>query len=69
MNAGWGGRDSDDVSSSRQETEKMSSTTIHPAHWQCLLGSHDTHSLIDWIILACKEAWPIEGTLLGHVGS
>lgn len=26
-----------------------------------------THSLIDWIILACTESWPNEGDLPGHV--
>lgn len=65
MDAGWDGGGSDDISLSRQETEKMSSTTIHPVHWKCLLGAQDTHSLIHWIILACKEAGPLRGLSLG----
>ena len=27
-----------------------------------------THSLIDWIILACREIWTNERDLPGHVG-
>lgn len=55
-----------------QEAEKMTTTTIHPALWQCLHstwgGVQVTHFYIDWIILAFKEAWPNEGDLLGYMG-
>ena len=56
----------------RQEAEKKDNIPTHPALMQCMHGTwwsvQGTHSLIDWIILACKEAWPEEGELLGHMG-
>lgn len=52
----------------------MINITPHPALWQCLQGTwgrggiQGTHFLIDWIILACRETWPNEGFLSGHMG-
>lgn len=49
----------------------MSNITTRPALWQHLCGVwgiQGTRSLIDWIILACMEAWPNEEYLHGYVG-
>ena len=58
----------DGIPLTRQEVEKMNNITTHPAHQQHLYGTQGvqgTHSLIGWIIVACREAWPNEGNLLG----
>ena len=62
----------DGISLTRQEAEKMRSITTHPALKQCLhgvLGCQGTQSLIDWIILSCREGWPNEGDLLENLGA
>lgn len=49
---------------------KMSHFITHPALWPYLNGTLDvqgTHSLMDWIILACREVQPKEGDLPGYV--
>ena len=48
----------------------MSNITTHlPSGSTCMAsGVQGTHSLTVRIILACREAWPKEGDLLGHVG-
>lgn len=43
----------------------------HPAvlqHLQGPWGIQGTHSLLDWIILTFREAWPSKGNYAGHVG-
>lgn len=61
----------DGVSLTGQEAEKMSNITTHPSFPQHLNGTQrieGTHSLMDWIILSCREAWPNERYLPGYVG-
>lgn len=53
---------------SGQETEKMSNITTHvplQKHLHDILGRH---SLIDRLILACREVYPSEGDLPEHMG-
>ena len=48
----------------------MNNVTIHPylcQHLYSFGGIQGTRSLIDWIILACRESWPKERHLPGHV--
>lgn len=54
-----------DISLSRQEKEKVSNITTDPAICQCVLGAQGNHSLIDWITLACRDAWPMRRISLG----
>ena len=61
----------DGVSLTGQEAEKMSNITTHPSLPQHLNGTQrieGTHSLMDWIILSCREAWPNERYLPWYVG-
>lgn len=70
MGSGLWDTGTDGISLTSQEEGKMDNIT-HPAFWQCLLSDGDggkgmegvqcTHFFIDWILLACKEAWPNEG--------
>lgn len=50
-----------------RENEQLHHTPCSPAApaWRSKVQS--THSLIDWLILACREVWPNEGHLPGHV--
>ena len=60
------------ISLTRQGAEKTSNIPTQPALQQHLHGTRgvqDTHSLIDWVILVCREAWPNERDLLGHMGT
>ena len=56
------------ISLTGQEAEKMSNIN----HIHCSLAAHawysgvqGTHSLVDWVILACREAQPNEEASLG----
>lgn len=53
-----------------QKTEKVGITThcflVTPEQFSEI---QETHFLIDWIILACRDAWPNEGYLTGHMES
>lgn len=65
----------DGISLSRQEAESTSIILTHlPFSSICVYAgggcacAQGTHSLLEWVVLACTEDWPSEGDLPGHVG-
>lgn len=66
----WGHERNAGIFLTGKEGEKTSNVTtfcpLVPSSWH--LAVQGTNSLIDWIILLCKEAWSNKGDLPGHMG-